>query len=265
MNKEKTFSSEWLGRTLTIKTGKLARQANAAVIVQYGETVVLATVVQSKHERSGIDYFPLMVDFEEKLYAAGIIKGSRWIKREGRPTDDSILTGRMIDRTIRPLFDHESRKEVQVIITVLSVDKENDHDIISLVAASAALSISGVNWNGPISGVRVGRVDKKLVFNPTYEERAKSDLDLIVAGTAKKTIMIEAEANEVKEDDVYEAMKKGQSQLQGALKLIQKMKKEIGQPEKSARKELKNQAEIDEEKEKAKAMELAKKWLTSWM
>ena len=122
-NNEKVFSTEWLGRTLTIKTGLLAKQANAAVTLQYGDTVVLATVVESKTEREGIDYFPLMVDMEEKLYAAGMIKGSRWIKREGRPTDEAILTGRMIDRSIRPLFSGASRKEVQVILTVLSADK----------------------------------------------------------------------------------------------------------------------------------------------
>ena len=173
-NKEQVFSCDWLGRTLTFKTGKLAKQADSAVTVQYGDTVVLATVVQSKTEREGIDFFPLMVDLEEKLYAAGIIKGSRWIKREGRPTDESVLTGRMIDRSIRPLFDDSSRKDVQVVLTVLSADKENDHDIVALVAASAALSISGVNWAGPIGGIRVGRKDGKLILNPTYEEREGS-------------------------------------------------------------------------------------------
>ena len=173
---EQVFTSVWLDRPLTIKTGKLAKQADAAVTVQYGETVVMATVVESKGEREGIDYFPLMVDFEERLYAAGIIKGSRWIKREGRPSDEAVLTGRMIDRAIRPLFNDESRKDVQVIITVLSVDQENDYDIVSLVAASAALSIAGVAWNGPIAGVRIGRLEGKFIFNPTYEERVKAIL-----------------------------------------------------------------------------------------
>ena len=139
MNKEEIFSCEWLGRTLTIKTGRLAKQADAAVTVQYGDTVVLATVVEAKKERAEIDFFPLMVEFEERLYAAGIIKGSRWIKREGRPTDEAVLTGRMIDRSIRPLFPDDSRKEVQVVLTVLSADQVNDYDIVSLVAASAAL------------------------------------------------------------------------------------------------------------------------------
>jgi polyribonucleotide nucleotidyltransferase len=150
----------------------LAKQADAAVTVQYGDTVVLATVVESPYERDGIDFFPLMVEFEERLYAAGIIKGSRWIKREGRPSDDAILTGRMIDRSIRPLFNQSLRRDVQVVITVLSVDRENDYDVVSLVAASAALAISGVEWNGPIAGVRVGRINGQLMINPTYKDRA---------------------------------------------------------------------------------------------
>ena len=206
---EKVFSGEWLGRPLTIKTGKIALQADAAVWVQYGETVVQATVVQSKSEREGIDFFPLMVDFEEKLYAAGIIKGSRWIKREGRPTDLSVLTGRMIDRSIRPLFDTSDKRDIQVIITTLAVDQENDYDIVALIAASAVLSISGLNWNGPLGGIRVGLIDNEFVFNPTYEEQAKSSLDLIVAGTTRKVIMIEAGANEVPEDIILKAIMAG--------------------------------------------------------
>src|SRR3989338_6225983 len=213
MSNEQVFSTEWLGRTLTIKTGKLAKQADAAVTVQYGDTTVLATVVEAKQERAGIDFFPLMVEFEEKLYAAGLIKGSRWIKREGRPSDEAILTGRMIDRSIRPLFAGDSKKDVQVIISVLSADLANDHDIVSLVAASAVLSIAGLNWKGPIAGVRVGRVEGKYIFNPTYAERELSDLDLIVSGTDKKVIMIEAGAKEVKEADMFLAIKAGQKEL----------------------------------------------------
>ncbi len=216
MNKEQTFSTEWLGRTLTFKTGLMAKQADAAVTVQYGDTVVLATVVQSKTERAGIDYFPLMVDFEEKLYAAGIIKGSQWIKREGRPTEESILSGRMIDRSVRPLFDASSRKDVQLVLTILSVDQENDHDIVAMIAASVALSVSGVKWDGPIGGIRVARNDGKLIFNPTYVEREASDLDLIVAGTSEKSIMIEAGASEVNEDDMYAAIIAGQKEMQPA-------------------------------------------------
>lgn len=260
-NKEQVFSTEWLGRTLTIKTGKLALQADAAVLVQYGDTVVMATVVEAKEEREGVSFFPLMVDMEEKLYAAGVIKGSQWVKREGRPTDESVLTGRMIDRSIRPLFDDSSRKDVQVILTVLSVDQENDHDIVSLIAASAALSISGVKWNGPIGGIRIGRVDGKFVFNPTYEQRDQSDLDLIVAGTEKKTIMIEAGANEVNEDDMYEALLAGQKEMQGAVKLIKELQKAIPVPKKKEPQILKTPEDIEAEKAKEKILPIAEAWL----
>lgn len=224
MSQEQVFSCDWQGRTLTFKTGRLALQADAAVLVQYGDTVVLATVVESKYERDGIEFFPLMVEFEERLYAAGIIKGSRWIKREGRPSDDAILTGRMIDRSVRPLFNQSSRKDVQVVTTVLSVDQENDYDVVALVAASAALSISGVDWKGPIAGVRVGRSNGQLLINPTYKERADNDLDLIVAGTAERVIMIEAGANEIPEAVMLEAIMAGQKAMQPAIDLINQMK-----------------------------------------
>jgi len=263
MNNEKMFSTEWLGRTLTLKTGRLARQANAAVTVQYGDTVVLASVVESKEEREGIDFFPLMVDFEERLYAAGIIKGSRWIKREGRPSDEAILTGRMIDRSIRPLFPEGSRKDVQVVITVLSTDHENDYDIVSLVAASAALSLSGVAWSGPIGGIRVGRVEGKLIFNPTYEERTKSDLDLIVAGTEKKVIMIEAGGSEIKEDDMYAAIIAGQKELLGAIDLIKKMVSEVGVKKIDNKKKRVSAEETESQKEKEVLIKTAEKWLES--
>jgi polyribonucleotide nucleotidyltransferase len=226
-NKEKVFTREWEGRSLTFKTGYLAKQADAAVTVQYGETVVLATVVQAKEERDGTDFFPLMVEFEERLYAAGIIKGSRWVKREGRPTDEAVLSGRMIDRSIRPLFDQESRRDVQVVLTVLSVDKENDYDIVALVAASAALAISGVDWQGPIGGIRVGRINNQFNFNPTYVDRLASDLDLIVAATKDRVVMIEAGAKEVNEADMLEALLAGQKAMQPAIELISEMAKEL--------------------------------------
>lgn len=261
---EQTFSTKWLDRTLTIKTGKLAKQADAAVIIQYGETVVMATVVESKKVREDVDYFPLLVNFEERLYAAGIIKGSRWVKREGRPTDEAILVGRMIDRAIRPLFNDESRKDIQVIITVLSVDQENDYDIVSLIAASAALSISGVDWNGPIGGVRVGRINGQLIFNSTYEQQEQSDLDLIVAGTDKKIIMIGSGANEIKEDDMLKAIMAGQKELQESLKLIKKLSASIkaaGDKPKE-RTKLMSQDEIESEKEKEKIFRKSQEWLT---
>lgn len=257
MSKEHIITGDWQGRPLTFKTGRLALQANAAVTVQYGDTVVLATVVESATEREGIDFFPLMVEFEERLYAAGIIKGSRWIKREGRPSDEAILTGRMIDRSIRPLFVSTSRKDIQVMLTVLSVDKENDYDIVSLVAASAALAISGVNWQGPIAGSRVGRINGQLVINPTYKERADSDLDLIVAGTTERVVMIEAGANEVSETDMLSAILAGQKALAPAIDLIKKLQAEVGV---TARVSNSSSAEeIDEDK--LKALQLAETWL----
>ena len=260
-NEEKTFSCEWLGRTLTMKTGKLARQADAAITVQYGETVVLATVVESNEERD-IDFFPLMVEFEERLYAAGVIKGSQWVKREGRPTDEAILAGRMIDRSIRPLFDDSSRKEVQVVLTTLAADGENDHDIVALVAASAALSVSGVKWHGPIGGIRVGRVDNKLIFNPSYAEREKSDMDLVVAGSEEKIIQIEAEGSEVKEDDMYEALVNAKKEMVPAIKLIREVVEKIGA---KTAEEKENKTESEEEKtqkeKQEKNIQLAEVWL----
>lgn len=228
MNEEKVFSGDWLGRTLTIKTGKMAWQADASVTVQYGDTVVLAAVVEDKEDAEDKGFFPLMVELEERLYAAGIIKGSQWIKREGRPADETVLTRRMIDRAIRPLFDQTSTRAVQVSTTVLSVDQTNDHDIIALVAASAVLALSPINWNGPIAGVRVGRVAGKFVFNPTYAERQSSDLDLIVAGTDAKTIMIEAGANEIKEADMVAAIAAGQQQLLPVINLIKEAQAAFG-------------------------------------
>lgn len=259
---EKVFSREWLGRPLTIKTGHIAKQADAALWVQYGETVVQATVVQSKTEREGVDFFPLMVDFEEKLYAAGIIKGSRWIKREGRPTDQSVLTGRMIDRSIRPLFDTSDKRDIQVIVTVLAVDQENDYDVVSLVAASAALSIAGLKWNGPIGGIRVGMVDGNFIFNPTYEEQAKSSLDLIVAGTEKKTIMIEAGANEIPEETMLQAIIAGQKEMQGAIELIKELQANVAPKKTEKPAKEKTEAELEAEAEKKALLEVGRTWLT---
>ncbi|MFH0955753.1 MAG: polyribonucleotide nucleotidyltransferase [Candidatus Falkowbacteria bacterium] len=259
---EQTFSCDWLGRTLTIKTGKLARQADAAVTVQYGDTSVLATVVEAKVEREGIDFFPLMVEFEEKLYAAGLIKGSRWIKREGRPSDEAVLTGRMIDRSIRPLFGADSKKDVQVMVTVFSADGKNDYDIVSLVATSCALSIAGLNWRGPIAGVRIGRIEGQYIFNPTYEERLVSDMDLIVAGTNKKVVMIEADGKEIKEADMIKAINAGQKNLQNAIDLIKEVKKNVTVTKKPAAKKLVSSEEIEAEKQMEKIFDLAKSWLS---
>lgn len=261
MNNEKVFKTQWLGHELTIKTGRLALQADASVLVQYGETVVMANVVQAKTERDGVDFFPLMVEFEEKLYAAGIIKGSQWIKREGRPTDQSILTGRMIDRSIRPLFDQSDRRDVQVIISVLAVDGENDYDIVSLIAASAALSISGVNWAGPIAGIRVGLINGEFVFNPTYEQQALSSLDLIVAGTSERVLMLEAGANEVPEGIIADAIIAGQKSLSSALDLIKELKAAVSPKEKAVKESLKTAEEIAKEEVKKELLIKGETWL----
>jgi len=260
-NKEKIVSGEWLGRPLSIRTGKVALQADAAVWVQYGETVVQATVVQAKTEREGIDFFPLMVEFEEKLYAAGIIKGSRWIKREGRPTDQSVLTGRMIDRSIRPLFAKGDNRDVQVIISVLAVDQVNDYDVVSLLAASAVLAISGLKWQGPIGGIRVGLVENEFIFNPTYEQQALSSLDLFVAGTDKKVIMIEAGANEVPEDVVLKAIMAGQKEMQDAINLIKELQKTVAPKTRTEKIRLESPEEKETAAEKEKTLALSRAWL----
>ncbi|KKW42801.1 MAG: Polyribonucleotide nucleotidyltransferase [Candidatus Magasanikbacteria bacterium GW2011_GWA2_56_11] len=222
------WSVDWAGRKLEIEVGKLALQAQGSCTVRYGDTVILATIVKSGNIRDGIDYFPLMVDFEEKLYAAGKIKGSRFIKREGRPSDEAILTGRLIDRAIRPLFDDRVRNDVQVVLTALSVDGVNDAAIVALIAASCAAAISPVPWNGPIAAARVGRKDGQFILNATIEEVQTGDLDLVVAGTPDKLIMTEAGAREVAETDMYEAMKWGCSQLQPVIDLIKTIQSDLG-------------------------------------
>ena len=170
MVEQKKWSLEVAGRELIVETGKLAKQAGGAVTVRYGDTQILATAVMSKRKGFTMGYFPLMVDYEERYYAAGKIKGSRFIKREGRPSDEAVLTGRAVDRTIRPLFDMRMRNEVQVVISVQSIDNENDPDIISIIAASLALSISDVPWNGPVAAAKVALIDGELVINPTREQ-----------------------------------------------------------------------------------------------
>ena len=187
MNK-KTFKTKLAGKELTIEIGQLARQANAACTVQLGDTVVLVTATMGGI-REGVSWFPLSVEYEEKLYAAGKIKGSRWIKREGRPTDVAVLTGRMIDRCIRPLFPEGIKNEIQVVVTVLSYDGENDPDVVSMIGASAALAISDIPWNGPLSGVRTAKVDDKWVVNPSVEVRKEATVERFVCGKEDKLLM----------------------------------------------------------------------------
>lgn len=253
---------EWGGRTLAIELGELAQQANSSAVVRYGDTVVLATTVLSKTVRDGIDYFPLTVDYEERLYAAGKIKGSRFIKREGRPTDEAILAARLVDRSIRPLFNDAVRNDVQVVLTVLSFDGENDSDITSLIAASAALAISDIPWNGPIAGMRLGSINNEWVLNPTYEARQKSDLDLVVAGTEDKVLMIEAGANEITEDRFVEAVAFAQKHYGPVLKLLREVTKEFGKPKLDTKQFAKEELALEEEVTK-KVRSWSKDQLTS--
>ncbi len=211
------------GKDLSFEVGKLAGLADAAVTVRYGDTVVLATAVMAKEAREGIDFFPLMVEYEERLYAAGKISGSRFIKREGRPSETAVLTARLIDRSLRPLFSKSERRDVQVIVTVLSIDQENDPDVISIVAASAALMASVAPFRGPIGAVRVAMIDDQFVINPTKTEMGKSNLDLVVSGNGKKAVMIEANANEVPEDVMLKAIAFAQESLQVTIDLQQEL------------------------------------------
>ncbi len=235
MTEVKSFQAEWGGKTLTIETGRMALQANASCTVRYGDTVILATATLASKARENVDFFPLSVEYEEKLYAAGKIKSSRFIKREGRPTDEAVMTGRIIDRSIRPLFPYGVRHDVQVVIECLSADLENDTDIPALVGASAALAMSDIPWEGPIGGIRIGRVAGEWVINPTFEARAKSDVDVIVAGTTEKALMIEANSKEVSEKDMYEAIMFGQKHLREVTDLIKQAVASVGRKKIEAR------------------------------
>jgi polyribonucleotide nucleotidyltransferase len=226
----KKWSLQIGGRILEVETGLLAGQANGAVTVRYGDTVVLATAVMSKAASKISGYFPLMVDFEERYYAAGKIKGSRFIKREGRPSDDAILSGRAVDRTIRPLFNHRMRNDVQVVLTVLSYDGENDPDIIAIIAASAALSISNIPWAGPVAAVRVGKVNGELILNPVNGETTEGSLDLLISGTLDKINMIECGSKEVTEEDMITALAFGQEAIKKIATFLEEIQKEIGKP-----------------------------------
>jgi len=224
----KRFETQWGGKTLAIEVGKYAQQANGSCMLQYGDTVVLATATMSEETREGLDFFPLTVEFEERFYAAGRIKGSRFMKTEGRPTDNAILMARFVDRAIRPLFDDRIRNEIQVVVTCLAFDGENDPDILGLIAASCALHISDIPWNGPIADIRIGQINGEWVINPSYEARGKSDLDLAFAGTPEKIIMVEAECNQVSEQTILDAFWFGQKHLKDPIKLIEEVQKEFG-------------------------------------
>jgi len=225
----KTYSMELAGRTLTIETGKLAELANANVLVRYGETVVMVNVVASKEPREGIDFFPLSVDYEEKMYAAGKIPGG-FTRREGKAADKAILVSRAIDRPIRPLFPKDFRNDVVVTATVLSVEIDNSPEVCAMIGTSAALAISDIPFGGPTAAVKVGYVDGKFVINPTLEQRNRTKLDLLVAGTMDKIAMIEAGAEELPDDKMLEAIKAGHVEIQKVCEFISKIKEEIGKP-----------------------------------
>ena len=223
------YTMDLAGRPLTLEVGKLAELANAAVMVGYGDTRVLCCVTAAPRPRDGIDFFPLSVDFEEKMYAVGRIPGS-FNRREGRPGEKGILTSRVIDRPIRPLFPYDFRNDVSVMCTVMAVDHDCSPEIAALIGTSAALAISDIPWNGPVAALKVGLVDGKLVFNPNAEQRKVSDLDVTVVSTGKKVVMIEAGANEVPNDVMFEAIKQAHEENQKQIALINQMVAEIGKP-----------------------------------
>ena len=223
------YEMDLAGRPLTLEVGKLAELANAAVMVGYGDTRVLCCVTAAPRPRDGIDFFPLSVDFEEKMYSVGRIPGS-FNRREGRPGEKGILTSRVIDRPIRPLFPSDFRNDVSVMCTVMAVDHDCSPEVAALIGTSAALAISDIPWNGPVAALKVGLVDGKLVFNPTSEQRKVSDLDVTVVSTGKKVVMIEAGANEVPNDVMFEAIRMAHEENQKQITLINQMVAEIGKP-----------------------------------
>ena len=217
------------GKALTLEFGRFAGQASSAVIARYGDTMVLATVVASK-PREDLDYFPLQVEYVERLYAGGRIKGSRWVKRDGRPSEEATLKARLIDRSIRPLFPEGYRNEMQMVLTILSVDAENDADIPSICAASAALAISDIPWQGPVGAVRIGATADKenFIINPSFEDLKSSPMDLILSTTPKAVIMLEGEAKEVSEEIILKGIEYGQKEAQKVIALIESLAKEVG-------------------------------------
>lgn len=225
----KTYETELAGRKLTIETGRIAELANGSVMVRYGDTVVMVNVTAAKEPKEGVDFFPLSVDYEEKLYAVGKIPGS-FTKREGKPTDKAILTSRAIDRPLRPLFPKDFRNDVVIVATVLSVEQDNSPEIAAMIGASCALSISDIPFGGPTAAVNVGLVNDEIIINPTEEQRKVSDLTLTVAGTMDKIAMIEAGANEVQDEIILEAIKKAHVEIKKMCEFISKIKEEIGKP-----------------------------------
>ena len=228
-DKYKVFETEFAGRTLKVETGKMTQLANGACLLHYGDTTVHVAVTASTKPREGVDFFPLSVDYEEKMYAVGKIPGA-YLKREGRPSEKAVLTSRVIDRPIRPLFDKSMRNDVSIVCTVMSVDPDCQPEIIAMIGASIAISISDIPWNGPISGCSVGMVDGKYIINPTEEERKLSKMSTTVASTSERIAMIEAGADCVSDDEMYNAIMAGHEANQSIIKFIESIKAEIGKP-----------------------------------
>ena len=225
----KVWETEFAGRKFTLETGKMAGLANAAFLARYGETEVLCTVTASAKPREGVDFFPLSVDYEEKMYSVGRIPGS-FLRREGRAGEKAILTSRCIDRPIRPLFPKDLRNDCSVVATVMSVDPDCSPEIAAAIGVSAAIAVSDIPWDGPISSVNVGLVDGEIVLNPTLEQREKTDLTLTVASTADLVAMIEAGGNEIPDDLMFEAIMAGHEENKKMVKFIQEIVDEIGKP-----------------------------------
>ena len=225
----KEFKTQFAGRELTVETGKTCGLSNGSCWVRYGETVVMCNVTASVKPRDGIDFFPLSVDFEEKLYSVGKIPGS-FMKREGRPSESAILASRLVDRPIRPLFPDDMRNDVSVVMTVLAADPDTSPEIVGMVGASIAIAISDIPWAGPVGGVNVGLVDGEIILNPNLEERAASDLQLTVVSGAEKVVMIEAGANQVDEKTMMEAIEKGHEENKKIVKFINEIVEQIGKP-----------------------------------
>jgi len=223
------FKCDVGGRSLVIETGKLAEQASGAVTVRYGDTVVLVTVTISDEPREGVDFLPLTIDYEERLYAAGKIPGG-FIRREGRPSEEAILACRLVDRPMRPLLPKEWRRDIQIVATVLSADQENDPDVLAVIGGSAALSLSEVPFAGPVSAVHVGYINGELVLNPTLTQLDESQLDLVVASTGQAIVMVEAGAREIPEDIIPQALKFGHEANQAIIKLQEQLQQACGKP-----------------------------------
>src|SRR5688572_23038648 len=229
LNKKTILSAEFGGRPITIETGRLAKQAHGSVLVTYGQTQVLVTAVSNAKPKPGQSWFPLTVDYQEKYYAAGKYPGG-FFKRESRPSNDATLTARVIDRPIRPLFPEGYLNDTQVVATVLSVDQENDPDVAASLGASAALHISDIPFAGPTAGVRVGRINGKIIINPTLAQQKESDIEVFVAATAKAIMMVEGGAQEVPEEEILQAILEGHRSIQPILEMQHKLREMVGRP-----------------------------------